>query len=264
MSRLVSMQRGTDGEDLTSPAAQERELLRRQHYAGRIGDKASYWSNPIFTTPAAFLGFEIPVTSEIQLLSGFHRANTNNNVLVYSEKHSVLVVPEEPVEKPAEVSESKVPSFPIRCQFTIGKSVKTMDTNLREVLLNQDWKGSVQKMAAQLAPKLQRTVATQTIETRLTVVPEPGCLRCKKHGHTFQKCTNDFSGDPYCTNCRRIGHTNNNCPYQPWRAVGYEAVRRYCRSCKAQYPFINDACSECCTRGKLTNAAKGAYLILPP
>lgn len=264
MNQLSSMLRPTNGEDSTSHSDRDRRLLRSQQFSGRVGDKLSYWSNPIFATPAAFLGFEIPVTGQIQLLSGFHRPNTKNNVLVYAEDNSVLVVAEEPHEKPVSVPETTVPSFSIKCQHVIGKSVKVTETNLREVLSNQDWKDIVQKMAAKMVPTTQRTVATQTLETRLTVMPVPGCLRCKKSDHKLADCKNDFQGDPYCTNCRRLGHTNNHCPYQPWLAVGYEAVRQYCRKCHAQYPFINDTCPECCTRGKMTDASKGAYLILKP
>lgn len=239
-------------------------LIRSQNYNGMIGDKRTYWTNPVFASPAAFLGFEIPVTKGIALKSGFHRASSNNNILVYEEADSVLVIPETPVEGSAEIPVTRVPSFTIQCQQVVGKSVQHTSINLRDLLSNADWKEIITKVAASLAPKSYRTVATQIIETRLTVVPQPGCLRCKKSDHSMKECPNEFTGEPYCTNCRRLDHTNNRCPYQSPSATGYHCIKGYCYNCSTQYPFFNDKCDKCLARVMMTRASRGAYRILPP
>ncbi|XP_044578536.1 uncharacterized protein LOC123261108 [Cotesia glomerata] len=264
MERLKSILSSLDKEKKTPETKATINLIRSQKYNGMIGDKQTYWTNPVFASPAAFLGFDIPVIEDIALKSGFHRASSNNNVLVYEEASSALVISEIPVEIPAEIPVTRVPSFVIHCQQVIGKSVQTTSVNLRDLLSNADWKEVISKVAASIAPKSYRNVATQTIETRLTVVPQPGCLKCKKTSHMTRKCPNPLTGDPYCTNCRRLGHTNNSCPYQPASATGYHCVKGYCYNCSAQYPFYNDQCEKCLERVEMTRASRGAYRILPP
>lgn len=238
------------------------QLLRAQEFHGEIGDRQSYWLNSAFATPAGYLGFDIPVTTNITLLSGFHRRTSN--VLIYHKRDSVLVASEEPVEVPVKVSKMTVPSVPVKCQVNIGQSMQFINTNLKPILSKSEWQEAVKKIAKEMTPKTTRTFATQTIETRLALVPESGCFRCKEPGHALDKCPNELRGASYCTNCRRLGHTNNDCPYQLWRAEGYQSMRGYCRRSSTQYRFINDSCQDCRQRKNSTKAAQRAYLILRP
>ncbi|KAH0561175.1 hypothetical protein KQX54_014045 [Cotesia glomerata] len=211
---------GTKNEAEPAPTTATR-LLRSMRFHRRIGDANSYWFNPVFSSPAAYLGFEIPVTPEIQLLSGFHRAASTSNVLVYQELNSVLVVPELPVETEVQFPSTSVPSLLIKTQQVIGKSVRTTDINLRDIISNDEWREVIGTVAMNQSPRSQRTVATQTIETRLIPMPEPGCLKCKASDHSYTRCPNELKGACYCTNCRRLDHTNNTCPYQHWKTEGY-------------------------------------------
>ncbi|XP_057318060.1 uncharacterized protein LOC130663032 [Microplitis mediator] len=239
-----------------------RQLLRNQRFHGRIGDRNSYWLNPAFATAAGYLNFEIPVSMNVTLLSGFHRRNSN--VLVYEEKDSVLVVPEKLVSEPVKLLEMPIPSIAVPCQIGVGQASQLLEINLRRIISKPEWQAAVNKIAKDIVPKSTRTVATQIIETRLAPVPEPGCLKCKEKGHSFDKCPNELRGDCYCINCRRLGHTNNTCPYHAWNTEGYRAMKRYCHHCSTQYPFANDSCQSCRIRVGMTKASRGAYLTLPP
>ncbi|XP_057323739.1 uncharacterized protein LOC130666603 isoform X1 [Microplitis mediator] len=249
-------------KEMSKEKKAEQQLLRTCRFHGKIGDRNSYWANPVFATPASYLNFDIPVTTEITLAAGFHRRLSN--VLVYHEKNSVLTMPEEPVITSVQTPDIPIPSIKVKCQMMIGRDPKFVDSNLCNMLSQAEWRETVEKIAESMAPKSTRTIATQTIETRLAPVPEPGCLKCKEKGHSHDKCQNELRGDCYCTNCRRLGHTNNTCPYQHWNTDGYREMTGYCRHCSTQYPFVNDSCQTCRTRVEMTQAARGAYQILPP
>lgn len=103
----------TKNEAELAPTTAAR-LLCSMRFHRRIADAKSYWLNLVFSSPAAYLGFEIPVTPEIQLLSGFHREASMSNVLVYQEPSSMLVVPEVPVEIKVQPPSTSVPSLLIK------------------------------------------------------------------------------------------------------------------------------------------------------
>lgn len=127
-----------EGENSSPSTTTAAKLLKSQRFHGKIGDRHSYWLNRAVAIPEAFFGFEIPVTTKVQLLSGFNRESSKNNVLVYSEPQSVLLIPDELKEVKFAIPATSVPSVVIRCQHVFGKSVRVTDTNLREVLSNAE------------------------------------------------------------------------------------------------------------------------------